>query len=80
MDSHRKYRGIKMENNEKQRLLRIKDVMRATGISKSYIYTLAKVGKFPKSIRLVKGGTAVCWLESDIHQWIEDCITNQQEA
>ena len=80
MGSHRKYRGIKMKNNVTQRLLRIKDVMRATGISKSYIYALAKEGKFPKSIRLVKGGSAVCWNASDVEQWISDCIANQEEA
>lgn len=69
-----------MYNNKRPRLLRIKDVMEITGISKSYIYALSQKGLFPKSIKLVKGGTAVGWLESDINQWIENCITNQEEA
>jgi prophage regulatory protein len=80
MDSHKPFWRIRMNNNETHRLLRIKDVMRATGISKSYIYALAKEGKFPKSIRLVKGGSAVCWLASDVEKWISDCIANQEEA
>lgn len=62
------------------KIIRIKEVTSRTGLSKSYIYALAKEGKFPKSIRLIKDGAAVGWLESDINQWIEDCITNQVEA
>jgi prophage regulatory protein len=29
-------------------------------------------GEFPKSISL--GGRAVGWLESDINEWLEQCI------
>lgn len=62
------------------KIIRIKQVKALTGFSKSYIYELAKKDMFPKSLKLVKGGTAVGWLESDIHQWIEDCISNQEET
>ena len=62
------------------KIIRIKQVKALTGFSKSYIYELAKKGLFTKNLKLVNGGTAVGWLESDIHQWIEDCIANQEEA
>lgn len=62
------------------KIIRIKEVVALTGFSKSYIYELAKKDMFPKSIKLVKGGTAVGWLESDVNQWIEDCIANQEQA
>jgi prophage regulatory protein len=69
-----------MTNNKTQRFLRIKDVVRITGLSKSYIYALAKEGKFPKSIKLIKGGAAVGWLESSVNDWINECVANQEEA
>ncbi len=62
------------------KIIRIKEVISRTGISKSYIYALSKDGKFPKSIRLIKDGAAVGWLESDVNQWIDDCIANQEDA
>jgi prophage regulatory protein len=64
---------------KQNRILRAKCVSQKTGLSKSYIYALAKEGKFPQSIRLVEGGTAVGWLESDVDQWIEDCINATKE-
>ena len=70
-----------MSNTTKKlKIIRIKDVKALTGFSKSYIYALAKKNMFPQSLKLVKGGTAVGWLESDINQWIEDCIANQEKT
>ena len=68
-----------MNTMQNKRILRVKDVSKKTGLSKSYIYALAKEGKFPESIRLIEGGTAVGWLESDIDKWIDDCINATKE-
>jgi prophage regulatory protein len=68
-----------MCSTKTRRILRINDVAKKTGLSKSYIYALVHCGQFPQSIRLVKGGTAVGWLESDIEQWIDDCINATKE-
>lgn len=62
------------------KIIRIKEVTSRTGLSKSYIYALAKEGKFPKSIRLIKDGAAVGWIESSVNEWLDDCIANQQEG
>jgi len=62
------------------KIIRIKDVCSLTGLSKSYLYALAKAGKFPSSIKIVKGGTAVGWLESSVHEWLEQCLANQEEG
>lgn len=58
-------------------LLRIKDVMRRTGLSKSYIYQLSELGKFPRQIQLVEGGKSVAWIEAEVQGWIEQRITNR---
>lgn len=52
------------------RMLRIKQVVRGSGLSRSSIYRLIKLGLFPKPIKI--GITAVGWLASEIDQWIHD--------
>ncbi|ASP49446.1 helix-turn-helix transcriptional regulator [Cognaticolwellia beringensis] len=62
------------------RLLRIKQVQQLTSLSKSYIYQLCNQNQFPKSIPLVKGGTAVAWVESEIFAFIESRIKARDEG
>ena len=50
-------------------LMRAPAVKTATGYSRSSIYALIKVGKFPKPVKLAGGG-AVAWRSSDIAAWI----------
>lgn len=52
--------------------LRLKDVERKTGISRSSIYLKINEGTFPDRHNL--GDRAVRWLESDIDDWINSRI------
>lgn len=63
----------------KRKLLRIESVMNITGLSKSYIYQLAKEGKFPKSIKLIEGGSSSAWLESEVIEWIDERVAARDE-
>lgn len=56
-----------------KKIRRLPEVKSRTGLSRSSIYLRMKQGTFPKNISL--GGRAVGWLESDIDQWLEDCVT-----
>lgn len=56
------------------RILKIDEVVARTALSKSTIERAIKAGVFPKSLKL--STRAVGWLESDIHEWIEDRINN----
>jgi prophage regulatory protein len=57
------------------KLIRINAVAELTGLSKSYIYQLCDDDNlFPKSIKLVPGGTSVAWVESEVLQWIDSRI------
>jgi prophage regulatory protein len=56
------------------RLIRMKQVQAMTSLSRSYIYSLASTGKFPKSIPLVPGGSSRAFLESEIQDWIDQRI------
>jgi prophage regulatory protein len=51
------------------RLVRIDEVMAATGLSKSSIYARVKAGTFPPYVKIGLRGTR--WVESSVAEWIE---------
>ncbi|PCJ43321.1 MAG: AlpA family transcriptional regulator [SAR86 cluster bacterium] len=52
------------------KILRLKEVIGRTGLSRSTIYLEISKGKFPRQIQLT-GARSVGWYESAITQWIE---------
>ena len=52
------------------KILRLKDVLSMTGLSRSTVYVEIAKGNFPKQIKLT-GNRSVGWHESAIIQWIE---------
>ena len=52
--------------------LRMKEVKRRTGLSRSTIYLRMKENRFPKPISL--GGRAVGWLENQVEAWLAERI------
>jgi prophage regulatory protein len=53
-------------------ILRLLDVKKRTGLSRSSIYLRMANNSFPKSVSL--GGRAIGWLEQDIDEWIIERI------
>ena len=53
-------------------LLKLKNVISITGISRSHIYALAQQGIFPKPIKLTERSSA--WVASEVQEWIESRI------
>ena len=51
------------------RILRLPEVRRSTGLSRSTIYLRIAEGRFPKPVSL--GGRAVGWLEAEVQEWLE---------
>jgi prophage regulatory protein len=58
-------RGLKIMHT----ILRLPDVKRSTGLSRSTIYLRIAQGTFPKPVSL--GGRAVGWLEAEIQEWLQ---------
>ncbi|UPH91354.1 AlpA family transcriptional regulator [Synechococcus sp. NB0720_010] len=54
------------------RLLRLPEVKKRTGLSKSTIYARIAQGSFPKQV--VLGPRIVAWSEKAINNWIEEQI------
>ena len=68
-------------SNDKQqgavmRLIRIKEVIERTGMSRTTIYRLRQQNRFPEAIVLT--GTMVAWLEADILAWIQARLLGQE--
>ena len=53
-------------------ILRLPAVKARTGLSRSTIYLRIAQGTFPKPVSL--GGRAVGWPESEIDDWVAQCI------
>ena len=74
---------LSMEHNtevKRSRLIRIGEVIRLSGLSRSYIYQLCNDNQFPKRIQLVQGGKSVAWLESEVIDWIESRVLARDEV
>lgn len=59
-------------------IIRLPEVIRKTGLSRSTIYLRISKGEFPTSISL--GARAVGWLEADIEQWLDERIAAAKEV
>lgn len=54
------------------KLLKLKDVLAITGLSRSYVYGLAQQDLFPKPVKLSERSSA--WVEAEVAEWIEGRI------
>ncbi|MYA11702.1 MAG: AlpA family transcriptional regulator [Gemmatimonadetes bacterium] len=58
------------------RILRLPEVQRRTGLSRSTIYVRLDRGLFPKPVSL--GARAVGWIESEVDEWIRERIAESR--
>ncbi|MBF4433262.1 AlpA family transcriptional regulator [Vibrio anguillarum] len=59
------------------KVIRLKEVIELTGLSKSTIYRLTESNKFPKQLSL--GERSVGWLESEVKEWLENRINDRKQ-
>ncbi|MEE2651224.1 MAG: AlpA family transcriptional regulator [Pseudomonadota bacterium] len=52
------------------RLFRLKEVCRLTGLAKSTVYLQMQQGDFPRPVKI--GERSVAWRGSDLEKWIND--------
>lgn len=68
-----------MQSNQASfRFLRLRAVCAQTGLSRSQIYRLEGLGKFPRRVKL--GDLASAWVESEVAQWCADRIAASRGA
>jgi len=59
-------------------ILRLPEVRKRTGLSRSTIYLRIKDGTFPTPVSL--GSRAVGWIEAEIQEWIGAKIENSRSG
>jgi prophage regulatory protein len=64
-------------NQDAERLIRLREVMNITGLSRSYVYSLAQKGQFPKPVKLSE--RSVAWIEAEVLAWIDERIKQRDE-
>jgi prophage regulatory protein len=60
------------------KLLRLKEVMKRTGLSRSTIYSLIAKGKFIPQVVITE--RCVGWVEDEVHDWLLKRIENSRSA
>ena len=66
------------ETLQKENFLRLAEVMKRTGLSRSAIYLNISKGTFPQNVNL--SARSVAWLESEIDIWMQDRISQRSIA
>jgi prophage regulatory protein len=69
---------IAMQLQNSQYIIRLRQAILKTGLSRSTIYTLIKLGDFPKQIQL--SPRTMGFLESEIDEWIAGRIAASRVA
>ena len=55
-------------------LIKLKEVIKLTGLSTSSVYRLAASGQFPAPLKLSPGGRSSAWVLAEVQQWIDERI------
>ncbi len=67
-----------MQLQKSEYIIRLRQAILKTGLSRSTIYTLIKLGDFPKQIQL--SPRTMGFLESEIDEWIAGRIASSRVA
>lgn len=59
-------------------LIRMKEVVALTTLSKATIYRRIKDAGFPKSVSL--GGTSIAWIKEEVVEWLKSRIAMRDAA
>lgn len=58
-------------------MLKLPEVIRRTGLSRSTIYVRMNEGQFPQQVKL--GVRAAAWLESEVSDYITSCVATHRQ-
>ncbi len=60
------------QTKNKERFLRLHEILARTGLSRSTLYAQVSEGRFPEPVNI--GERSVAWLESEVDAWINQKI------
>ena len=59
-------------------MIKINEIVKITSISKTTIYRLMKLNRFPKSRKL--GLRAVGWVRYEVEDWLQSCVRYKNKS
>jgi prophage regulatory protein len=62
------------------RLLRLPQVLAATGLRRTAVLEAVKAGKFPQPVKILSEGRAQAWLEDEVAAFILERVRARDEA
>ena len=72
------FETVQKKEKKMNKTFRLNEVVEAVGLSRSSIWRLEQVGKFPKRIKI--GERAVAWDSHEINQWLDNRKALRTEA
>lgn len=64
-----------MSDTTPMRLIRMREVVQRTGLSRTTIYRMKEAGTFPQSVAL--GENSIAWRSNEIDAWFESLQPSQ---
>jgi prophage regulatory protein len=64
-----------MSTPSNARIVRMRELIRMTGLPRSHIYRLQAEGRFPRSVKL--DIRSVGWLEQEVIDWLDEKIASR---
>ncbi|WP_407579517.1 helix-turn-helix transcriptional regulator [Citrobacter koseri] len=64
--------------NVGQRFIRLNEVLKRVGLSRTTLYECIKEGRFPKQVRISM--RSIAFVESEIDEWIDKTINDSRKT
>ena len=58
-----------------ENLLRLSEILKRTGLSRSTLYSMISKNEFPSPLKI--GARASAWVESEVNRWIDEKISSR---
>lgn len=62
------------QDEQHVRLIRLREVLAKTGLSRSAVYAAIQAGTFPAPIPILPGGRSTAWVECEVNAWLRERI------
>lgn len=62
------------QDEQHVRLIRLREVLAKTGLSRSAVYAAIQAGTFPAPIPILPGGRSTAWPEHEVDTWLRERI------
>ncbi len=62
------------QDEQHVRLIRLREVLAKTGLSRTAVYSAVQAGTFPRPIQILPNGRSTAWVESEVDGYLRERI------